>query len=208
MPTGLYLIGVVLILMQNGQATNSGSKSERSEMLKNFSVKFFGSRKAKRAKKTFLEVLGTKKSPEKQLWFCQGFCKKEKNAKMLKSAESKLDKILLQQPANINVLCSIKSSKTHSLLNMVPDWHLVQARIYGNLQIHRYYDCPRVLCSLRVTYIDIFDDVISTQQGDGEHLEYYAGEKKALSWSIVLNESFIQCLLVNRNLDGLVYFGT
>ena len=56
--------------------------------------------------------------------------------------------------------------------------------------------------------MDIFDDVISTQQGDGEHLEYYAGEKKALSWSIVLNESFIQCLLVNRNLDGYVYFGT
>ena len=56
MPTGLYLVGVVLILLQNGQATNSGSKIERSALLKNFSVKFFGSRKAKRAKKTFLEV--------------------------------------------------------------------------------------------------------------------------------------------------------
>ena len=67
MPTGLYLIVVVIILMQNGQATYTSNQSERSARLKNFSVKFFGSRKAKRAKKTFLEVLGTKKSPEKQL---------------------------------------------------------------------------------------------------------------------------------------------
>ena len=52
---------------------------------------------------------------------------------------------------------------------MVQDSQLVQARIYGNLQIHRYFDCPRVLCSLRVTFIDIFEDVISTQQDDGRN---------------------------------------